>query len=70
MINYVAYSSNTFLLHFDYTPYLKPLLKSMTNDMSSGRYLCPKNSNMLINYVSIYSLCTACEDHNWLNRPL
>ena len=65
MRNYVAYICNTFFLPFDYVPYPKSSLKSMTNDISSQKQLCLKNFNILINYVSIYLLRTASKDQNW-----
>ena len=41
----------------------------MTNDLSHGNNSAPIIFNTLIDYVSIYSLCTACEDQNWVQLP-
>ena len=65
MMSCVAYICNTFFLHFGYAPYPESSLISMTNDISSWEQFCPKRFNMLKNYVSIYAICTACEDQNW-----
>ena len=59
MINYVAYICNTFFLHFDYAPYPKSSLISMTNDISSWKQLHPKiqyTQKLCFNIYIMYSM--------------
>ena len=63
MINYILYICNNFFLHFSYTPYPKLSLTTMitmANHMASWKPFHPKRFIMLINYASLYALCTAC----------
>ena len=65
IIDYVAYIRNTLFLDFTYAPYPE---FSVFND-KSYRFMetsLPQRLIMLKNYVSIYTLCSACEAERML----
>ena len=68
IIDYVAYICNTFFLNLSYSPYPEFSLFSMIKDIDSQKQFCPR-LNMLIGYVSIYTLCTTCKAERMLETP-